>query len=306
MKTFHSGLLKLLETSVEKNMPVLLVGHTGVGKTTLIREVAKVEKKQLHRINLTGQTGVDEIVGKYIVGPKKHMEWVDGLLIKAMREGHWVVLDEINMALPEILAKLHSLLDDDRMIVLVEKDGEIVLPHKDFRIFGTMNPSTEYAGTKELNRAFLSRFPIVVEVNESDEEVGVVAEQGGISIKDATSLVMFAKEIRSLNKQQQITFYAAKLMSVGFPVHEALIASIISKAPSDERDTLYKISDLLYGVITKIEKLGHSLTDINNLCYELDQATKKSQEGEAEKLALQKENENLTEYKLKYVQIKGI
>ena len=33
-----------------------------------------------------------------------------------------------------------------------------------------MNPTVDYVGTKELNKAFLSRFPIVMEVDYLPEE----------------------------------------------------------------------------------------------------------------------------------------
>jgi MoxR-like ATPase len=68
------------------------------------------------------------------------------------------------MAGGDITAAMHSLLDDDQYLNLIQHEHEIVKAHKDFRLFATMNPShaSNYAGTKPNNSAFLSRFGAVI------------------------------------------------------------------------------------------------------------------------------------------------
>jgi midasin (ATPase involved in ribosome maturation) len=116
----------------------------------------------LRRVNLNGATTVDEFLGKMLIN-EQGTYWVDGVLVSAMQAGDWILLDEINACLPEIAFCLHSLLDDDRMVVLMEYDGRIVRPHPDFRLFASMNPSEEgrYSGTKTL-KSLLDQFPIVI------------------------------------------------------------------------------------------------------------------------------------------------
>ena len=154
----NKGILGDIATFINLNMPVLVEGETGVGKTSAFRYLAGLTQSPYRRLNLNGSTTVDEFVGKVMLD-KEGTYWVDGVLIDAMRKGHWLVLDEINAALPEILFVLHSLLDDDGYVVLAEHNGEVVRPHSNFRVFATMNPSEgQYSGTKELNQAFLDRF----------------------------------------------------------------------------------------------------------------------------------------------------
>lgn len=149
-------------TSIDLNIPLLLEGETGVGKTSVVRWLAKETNNAYRRINLNGNTTVDEFKGKLIPDEKTgKWKWVDGVLIEAMRHGHWLLLDEINAASPDVLFPLHSLLDDDGYVVIEEHNGEVVHPHKDFRLFAAMNPIHRYAGTKELNIALKSRFSIV-------------------------------------------------------------------------------------------------------------------------------------------------
>src|SRR3990167_10513138 len=157
----HGDIMKTLAIGIRDNMPVLLISESGTGKTSAIRYLAAKTKNGLRRVNLNGGTTADELVGRLLINDKGTY-WVDGVLTEAMRKGEWIVLDEINAALPEVLFVLQSVLDDDGYLVLNEKDDkEIVQKHPNFRLFATCNPP-EYAGTKEMNKALLSRFAICI------------------------------------------------------------------------------------------------------------------------------------------------
>ncbi len=257
IEKFHFTALerRALETGIETNTAVLLVGETGVGKTTAIRILAKERGKNLIRLNLTGQTGVDEILGKYIATVDRGMVWQDGLLIHAMKTGDWIVFDEINVALPEILSALHSLLDDDRKIVLKEHDGEVVECHEEFRFFATMNPSDDYAGTKEMNKALMSRFGIILDVLPSAEEHLIVIEKTGTDQKTAAMLVKAANTLRKAKANSHISLvcstrdliYVATLIRGGFSKAEAFELAVINKANQDERENIRTILSAIHG-----------------------------------------------------------
>ena len=89
-------------------------------------------------------------------------KWHDGLVVSAMRHGWWVVLDEVNLAEPQILERLNPLLERDPSLVLTEHDNTVLGPggtpiHPNFRIFATMNPA-EYAGRSALSPAYRDRW----------------------------------------------------------------------------------------------------------------------------------------------------
>jgi MoxR-like ATPase len=89
-------------------------------------------------------------------------KWHDGLVVSAMRHGWWVVLDELNLAEPQILERLNSLLEREPSLVLTEHDNTVLGPggvpiHPSFRIFATMNPA-EYAGRSALSPAYRDRW----------------------------------------------------------------------------------------------------------------------------------------------------
>lgn len=234
--------LNLLRACIESNSPALLIGETGTGKTTLIREVAKEKKKNLIRISLNGATGVEELKGKLLI-EKGTTKWQDGILVSAMRNGDWVVLDEINAALPEVLFILHSLLDEDRKVMLEEKDNEAVVPHKDFRFFATMNPPDEYAGTKDMNKALLSRFTAVlnVEVLSESDEVKLLGDKGADN-QTALKLVSAATFLRKKKKENDIFYFcstrdlvqAVDLVKQGLDLKEAFLGAVVNKMSSEE------------------------------------------------------------------------
>ena len=55
----------LIATAIKLDIPTLLIGDTGTGKTSIIREKALTDKKSIIRFNMTGETTIDEFVGKY-------------------------------------------------------------------------------------------------------------------------------------------------------------------------------------------------------------------------------------------------
>jgi len=119
---------------------------------------------------------VQEYTGGYSSDANGSLSFHDGILVRALRRGHWVILDELNLAPSEVLEALNRLLDDNRELYLPEID-ETVKPHPNFRLFATQNPSGAYGGRKPLSRAFRNRF---VELHMGDipaEEMKIILEK---------------------------------------------------------------------------------------------------------------------------------
>lgn len=72
---------------------------------------------------------------------------IAGVLVKAMRSGHWVILDELNLAPSDVLEALNRLLDDNRELFIPETQ-ETVRAHPNFMLFATQNPPGFYGGRK--------------------------------------------------------------------------------------------------------------------------------------------------------------
>jgi len=153
---------------IKIDLPVLIMGDAGTGKTSLILELARKHKKKISRWCLNGAVDTDEMFGHYVLIDGKTV-WQDGVIASAVRKGDWLLLDEVNGAEADILLALHGLMDDSKELVLPSKN-EVIKAPDGFRLFATCNIG--YAGTKDYNLAFLSRFGVVFELKTpaADEE----------------------------------------------------------------------------------------------------------------------------------------
>ena len=157
----HDGLLYRTALAYHLDIPVAFHGHTGVGKTELVRYLACLLQAPLYRLNLHGLSTTDDIIGKLLPAGAGEVRFQDGLVTTAVRHGGVLLLEELNATGQEVWFSLHGLLDQSRALVLVEKDNEVVRQHPNCRIFSTFNPPeflTLYPGTKELSTAYLRRW----------------------------------------------------------------------------------------------------------------------------------------------------
>ncbi|XP_050277695.1 midasin-like [Quercus robur] len=85
---------------------VLLEGSPGVGKTSLIVALGKFSGHRVVHINLSEQTNIMDLLESDL--PIESDEgikfaWSDGILLQALKEGCWVLLDEHNLAPQSVL-----------------------------------------------------------------------------------------------------------------------------------------------------------------------------------------------------------
>lgn len=157
--TVHSNLKSIVRVLSlgGRRLPILIQGNTSTGKTSLIKYLADKTGNRLYRINNHEHTDLQEYIGQYQMSSKGELVWRDGLLVRAMRKGYWIIFDELNLAPCELLEALNRVLDDNRELFIPET-GETVRAHSKFMLFATQNPPGEYAGRKMLSRAFRNRF----------------------------------------------------------------------------------------------------------------------------------------------------
>uniref|UniRef100_A0A8D2PY94 Midasin n=1 Tax=Varanus komodoensis TaxID=61221 RepID=A0A8D2PY94_VARKO len=162
----------LVGRALEFGEPVLLVGETGCGKTTICQMFAALASQKLHSVNchlhmetsdfLGGLRPVRQRSKSKEFGNSRLFEWHDGALVLAMREDGFFLMDEISLADDSVLERLNSVLETEKTLVLAEKGGEdneveLLTAGKKFRILATMNPGGDF-GKKELSPALRNRF----------------------------------------------------------------------------------------------------------------------------------------------------
>ncbi|XP_076884991.1 midasin-like [Bidens hawaiensis] len=156
--------------------PVLLQGPTSSGKTSLVQYLAAITGHEFVRINNHEHTDLQEYLGSYITDATGKLIFQEGVLVKAVRHGYWIVLDELNLAPSDVLEALNRLLDDNRELYVPEL-CETIQAHKDFMLFATQNPPTIYGGRKMLSRAFRNRF-VEIHVDEiPQKELTIILEK---------------------------------------------------------------------------------------------------------------------------------
>ena len=153
----EANLLNLVRATSTRRFPVLLQGPTSSGKTSMIEYLARVSGNKFVRINNHEHTDLQEYLGTYVSDSEGRLHYQEGVLVLALREGHWIVLDELNLAPTDVLEALNRLLDDNRELFIPETQ-QTVRPHENFMLFATQNPPGLYGGRKVLSRAFRNRF----------------------------------------------------------------------------------------------------------------------------------------------------
>lgn len=238
-----NGSLEILRNAYESGLFVLVIGPKGTGKTSLVREFARITGERtgredcgLESINFSLRTRESHLVGsKTLSGGDVSFE--EGILVRSMRGGGMLYLDEINAAEADVLLRLDEALDDRRQLVLKESSAmEIVRAGGDWFVVATINPLT-HSGTKELPPQLLSRFPVRIKLEypPEDVEIEIVRAHFGGSHYDAghgediMQAVKLANTLRQAAAVEEL-FYSpsiretiafAKLLGRGVPARKA-------------------------------------------------------------------------------------
>jgi len=160
---------EIIDSAFEKGLFVIIIGPKGTGKTTLVREYAMRKSKNLQSINFSLRTRESHLVGSKTL-LDGNIGFDEGILVKSMKEGSILYLDEINAAEADVLLRLDEALDDRRQLILKESGGEIIKAKDSWFVVSTINPLT-HVGTKELPPQILSRFPVRVRLDYPPEDI---------------------------------------------------------------------------------------------------------------------------------------
>jgi MoxR-like ATPase len=238
--------IEIIKTCFDAHLNVLLVGESGTGKNAAVKAFCEKYGLTYHRISLNGASTVEDMIGTKELEQGLNTSFRDGIVTYAVRNGGVVVLDEVNAAAPEQMFVIHQLLDADRTLTLTQtgEGGERIQAHKNFFCVATMNPSS-YAGTRELNKAFLDRFDVVLNFTWNYEIEKKL-------IDDDEKLLSFARNVRQLYQSLQITTPVTTRTLIQFKRNQALLGTEIAcevlkgKFPAEEHSAIGNFLQLLY------------------------------------------------------------
>ena len=181
---FSLELQQKIAVSILQGDPMLIEGGTSIGKTTTVRKMCAELGYEVHYANLNGATDVEDLMGRYIPNPHKttpeEPEYIfaDGKVTSGLRKEEGkkkiIILDEFNASAPNILIRLHEVLDALERggeVVLSEDASEVVhVSHEDTKVIALMNPPGKgYFGREPLDPAQLRRWVYQKEATELPE-----------------------------------------------------------------------------------------------------------------------------------------
>ncbi|CAD2215295.1 hypothetical protein AGDE_13630 [Angomonas deanei] len=100
----------------------------------MVKYLSEMTGNRFVRINNHDSTEVQEYLGHYVTDEQGKLRFVDGILVTAVRNGYWVVLDELNLAPSDVLEALNRLLDDNCELFIPDTQ-ETIKPHPTTPLF---------------------------------------------------------------------------------------------------------------------------------------------------------------------------
>ena len=145
--------------------PFFVTGLSGNGKTLMIEQTCAQLKRECFRVNITIETDEDDLMGGHTL-QNGNIIFREGPVIKAMRKGAVLLLDEVDLGSNKMMC-LQSVLEGKGY--LIKKTGEWVTPTPGFTVVATANTKGQgsedgkFIGTQIMNEAMLERFAITMQ-----------------------------------------------------------------------------------------------------------------------------------------------
>ena len=173
--------LKEIKYYLSHNYPVLLEGPTGTAKTKSVEILCEEMGLKLKRFNLSSETKTADLFGRYAGDPKSFsgLSFQEGIFIEAFKNGHTLLLDEINLASNQVLQSFEECLDSHKISCEIPgMPWQEIQMGKGFNLIATQNPNKGLFANKrqDLGKKFLSRFHIINFDSFQKEELYQIAE----------------------------------------------------------------------------------------------------------------------------------
>ncbi|WP_134725936.1 CbbQ/NirQ/NorQ/GpvN family protein [Paracoccus luteus] len=244
--------IAVFEAAAANDLPVLLKGPTGCGKTRFVSHMAARLNRPLYTVACHDDLSAADLIGRYLLKGGETV-WVDGPLTRAVREGAICYLDEVVEARKDVTVVLHPL-TDDRRILPIDRTGEELEAAPGFMLVASYNPGYQNI-LKTLKPSTRQRFlAMEFDFPAPAQETAIVVQESGLDEGRAAALVRLAGKLRALKGQDleegvstRLVVYAATLIAGGMDLNRAVTAAMIEPL-TDDADVKRGLADLVVAV----------------------------------------------------------
>lgn len=245
--------ITLFEHAYQHQLPILLKGPTGCGKTRFVRYMAAKLNLPIYTVACHDDLTATDLVGRHLL-QDGNTQWNDGPLTKAVRNGGICYLDEVVEARKDTTVILHPL-SDDRRELPIERTGEILKAPDNFMLVVSYNPGYQniFKGMKPSTRqrfvAMRFQFP------SPKLEREIIERETNITGPTSSQLVEVASALRRLQDHDleesvstRLLVYCANLIGSGLPWKTACRAAI-AEPLSDDENTVNALMDVITAIM---------------------------------------------------------
>lgn len=244
----------LFEHAFRRQLPVLLKGPTGCGKTRFVEHMAAKLGRPLYTVACHDDLSAADLVGRHLIGDGETY-WNDGPLTRAVREGAICYLDEVVEARKDTTVILHPL-SDNRRILPIERTGETLHAPPEFMLVVSYNPGYQNI-LKGMKPSTRQRFVAMrFDYPPPELETRILAQETGVDTALASQLVKLATALRALKEHDleesastRLLVYAATLIQDGFNPLAACRAALAEPLTDDPEtvEALMEVAGTFFG-----------------------------------------------------------
>lgn len=228
----------LFSAAMARGLPMILKGPTGCGKTRFVEHMAWRLRLPLITMACNEDMTASDLVGRWLLDAQGTV-WHDGPLTTAVRYGAMCYLDEVVEARQDTTVVIHPLTDERRILPL-DKRGEVVKAHPNFRLVVSYNPGYQSIA-KDMKPSTRQRFGAIdFDFPPPAVESEVVAHESRIENDLAQRLVAVAVQSRALRGRgldegisTRMLVHAGALINEGISPHDACALAMTAPLTDD-------------------------------------------------------------------------
>lgn len=230
--------IEVFSVAYSNQLPILLKGPTGCGKTRFMEYMAWRLKRPLVTVSCHDDLTSGDLVGRYLIKGNETV-WVDGPLTQAVRIGALCYLDEIVEARKDTTVVIHPL-TDYRRILPIEKLGEVLPAPAEFMLALSYNPGYQSI-VKDLKRSTRQRFiSLEFDYPDKESEAEIISRESDVDLELARRLVRLGRMTRNLKERgvdeggsTRLLIYAGILIRDGLAPERACRTAITDTLTDD-------------------------------------------------------------------------